>query len=205
VVSLMSAEAAGIYVVASAFSNAQFSIGDALGITSFAALSNEKEIAAQEKILTETFRQSTLLSAGLALLLSCLIPFLVLLFFGNGFKQAVRPAVVLSLAAALTASGNILNQGLRGAGRPYAGLTSQLVGSGVLLLAAAMLLKPFGLMGMAWAVGLSACVQVLMLVAFAANWLNISLASFWPFGPSSVKAFYQQIASLRMRLLRSPA
>ena len=205
VVSLMSAEAAGIYVVASAFSNAQFSIGDALGITSFAALSNEKAITNQKKILTETFRQSTLLSAGLALLLSCLIPFLVLLFFGNAFKQAVRPAVILSLAAALTASGNILNQGLRGAGRPFAGLTSQLVGSGVLVLAAATLLKPFGLMGIAWAVGLSACVQIMILIAYAANWLNISLGSFWPFGPSSMKTFYQQVASVRIRLMRSPA
>jgi O-antigen/teichoic acid export membrane protein len=205
VISLMSAEAAGIYVVASAFSNAQFSVGDALGITSFAVLSNEKEIGNQQKILTETFRQSTLLSAGLALLLSCLIPFLVLLFFGSGFTQAVRPAVILSLAASLTASSNILNQGLRGAGRPYAGLTSQLLGTGVLVLAAAFLLKPFGLMGMAWAVALSACTQVIVLVAFAANWLNISLINFWPFGASSVRSFYQQVATLRMRFLRSPA
>ena len=205
VVSLMNAEAAGIYVVASAFSNAQFSLGDALGITSFAALSNEKEIGKQKKILTETFRQSALLSASVAVLLSCLIPFLVLLFFGNGFALAIRPAVILSLAAVLTASGNILNQGLRGAGRTGAGLTSQLLGTGVLVVTATFLLRRFGLIGMAWAVALSAGLQVIVLVAFAANWLNISPASFWPFGPRSVKTFCQQVVGLRMRILRSPA
>lgn len=151
VISLMSAEAAGIYAVASAFGNAQFSLGDALGITSFAVLSNEKDIGSQKKILTETFRQSTLLSAGLALVVSCLIPFVVTPFFGSQFSQAVRPAVILALAASLVASSSILNQGLRGAGRPYAGIASQLLGTGVLVLAAAFFLKPFGLMGMAWA------------------------------------------------------
>lgn len=205
VVSLMSAEAAGIYAVASAFGNAQFSLGDALGITSFAFLSNEKNIGSQEKILTETFRQSTLLSAGLALLLSCLIPFFIGPFFGNGFSAAVRPAVLLALAASLTASSNILNQGLRGAGRPYAGLASQLLGTGVLALAAAVLLKPFGLMGMAWAVALGACTQVVVLVASAANWLRISPLRFWPFGASNIRIFFQHVATLRPRFLRSPA
>ncbi|MBZ5661871.1 MAG: oligosaccharide flippase family protein [Acidobacteriia bacterium] len=204
VVTLMNAEAAGIYAVASAFGNAQFSLGDALGITSFAALSNEKNVGSQQKILTETFRQSTLLSAGLALMFSCLIPFVVAPFFGSAFSQATLPAVILALAAALTASGNILNQGLRGAGRPYAGLASQLLGTAVLALAAALLLKPFGLAGMAWAVALGAGAQIIILVAAAANWLQISPLSFWPFGLNNIRNFFQQVAALRPRILRSP-
>ena len=205
VVSLMSTEAAGIYAVASAFGNAQFSLGDALGITSFGVLSNEKNIGNQKQILTETFRQSALLSAVLALVLSCLIPFIVTPLFGSAFFQATRPAVILAVAAALTASGNILNQGLRGAGRPYAGLAGQLLGTGVLLLAAALFLKPFGLVGMAWAVALSAAMQISVLVGSAANWLGISPLSFWPFGLNNIQIFFQQVAALRLRFLRSPA
>jgi O-antigen/teichoic acid export membrane protein len=205
VVSLMSTEAAGIYAVASAFGNAQFSLGDALGITSFAVLSNEKDIGSQEEILTETFRQSTLLMTGLAVVLSCLIPFIVTPFFGSRFSAATRPAVILALAASLIASGNILNQGLRGAGRPYAGLASQLLGTGILVAAAALLLKPFGLMGMACGVVLSACTQIVVLVAFASNWLCISPLRFWPFGLKNIRFFCQQVAMLRPRFLRSPA
>ncbi|MGH9680238.1 MAG: lipopolysaccharide biosynthesis protein, partial [Candidatus Acidiferrales bacterium] len=205
VISFLSVRAAGIYVVASAFGNAQFSLSDALGITSFAKLSTEKDFGTQKKILTETFRQSALLSAGLAAVLACMIPEFVRLLFGSAFSEAVRPAILLALAASLTASSNILNQGLRGAGRPYAGLASQLLGTGVLALSAALLLKPFGLIGMACAVLASACLQVLVLVAFAANWLKISPFIFWPFGAKNVRMFFQQVSTLRPRILRSPA
>jgi len=205
VVSLMSAEAAGMNVVASAFGNAQASLGDALGITSFAVVSNEKRALGRTEFLTETFRQSTLISAGLGLLLSCLIPFLVKPLFGMEFSQAIRPAVILALAASLTTSSGILNQGLRGAGHPYAGLISQLLGTGVLALTAALLLHRFGLMGMAWAVALGSCTQVIALVGTAANWLQISPLCFWPFSAKDVRVFCQNVAALRLRTLRLAA
>ena len=205
VVSLLNTEAAGIYAVATAFANGQSSIGDALGITSFAVLSNEKNTGSKEKIITQTFRQSALISCGVGLILSCLIRFLVVPLFGFAFSAAVWPAVILALAASLTASTNILNQGLRGAGRPHAGLVSQLLGTGVMALAALILLRRFGLMGMAFAVLISAWAQLLVLVAVAANWLRISPLEFWPFGLGNVRLFFQQVAALCPRYSRSPA
>jgi len=205
VVSLLNTEAAGIYAVAAAFANGQFSIGDALGITSFAALSNERNAGSREKIITETFRQSALISTGVGLVLSCLIPFLVIPLFGFEFSRAIWPAVVLALAASISASTNILNQGLRGAGRPHAGLLSQLLGIGVMALAALFFLRRFGLMGMASAVLMSAGAQLLVLVAAAANWLRISPLEFWPFGIGNVRLFFQQVAALRLRYSRSIA
>jgi len=205
VVSLLSVKAAGIYTIATAFANGQSSLGEALGITSFAVLSNEKNTGSQERIITETFRQSTLVSFGVGLALSCLIPFIVVPLFGFEFSSAIWPGAVLALAASLTASTNILNQGLRGAGRPHAGLVSQLLGTGVMALAALVLLRRFGLMGMAFAVSLSACAQLLILVAAAARWLKISPLRFWPFGAGNVRLLFQQVAALRLRDLRSPA
>jgi len=205
VVSLLSTEAAGIYAVAAAFANGQFSLGDALGTTSFAVLSNERNTGRQEKIITETFRQSALISYGVGLVLSCLIPFLVVPLFGIEFSRAIRPAVVLALAASLTASTNILNQGLRGAGRPHAGVVSQLFGTGVMAFVVLFFLQRFGLMGMAFAVLMSACAQLLVLVAAAAKWLRVSPVQFWPFGAGNVRLFCQQGAGLRLRYSRSPA
>jgi O-antigen/teichoic acid export membrane protein len=205
VVSLLNTEAAGIYAVAAAFANGQSSLGDALGITSFAVVSNEKNTGSQEKIITETFRQSALVSCGAGLVLACLIPFLVVPLFGFEYARSIWPGVVLALAASLAASTNILNQGLRGAGRPHAGVLSQLLGSGVLALAALFFLRRFGLMGMAWAVLLSACAQVLVLVAAAANWLRISPLLFWPFGARNFRLFFQQVAAVRLRYSRFPA
>ena len=205
VVSLLNAEAAGIYVVAAALANGQSSIGEALGITSFATLSNERNEGSQEKIIIETFRQSALVSCVVGLVLTCMIPFLVVPLFGFQFSGAVWPAVVLALAASLSGSTNILNQGLRGVGRPHAGLISQLVGTGVLALAALFFLGPLGLMGMAFAVLMSAVAQLFVLIAAAANWLRISPLEFWPFAPGNLKLFFQQVASLRPRYSRSIA
>lgn len=205
VVSLLDAEAAGLYAVALTFGNAQSSLGEALGITSFAILSNEKSPDSQERILTETFRQSALMSAALGLLLACLIPFLIKPLFGIAYSSAVRPAVILAIAASLTTSSEILNEGLRGAGRPYAGIASQLLGTGVLALGAIFLLPRFGLTGMACAVVLSACTQVAVLVGAAANWLQISPIRFWPFGVKEIKIVFGQMTALRLRDLRSPA
>ena len=205
VVSLLSTEAAGIYAVAAAFAKGQSSLGEALGITSFAVLSNEGNTRSQMKIIIETFRQSALVSCGAGLVLSCLIPFLVVPLFGLEFSHAVWPAVVLTLAASLMTSTNILNQGLRGAGRPHAGLLSQSLGIGVLAFAALFFLRQFGLMGIASAVLLSACAQLLVMIAGAANWLKISPFQFWPFGAGTVRLFFQQVASLRLRDSRSPA
>jgi O-antigen/teichoic acid export membrane protein len=205
VVSLLSTDAAGIYAVAATFASGQFSLGDALGITSFALISNEKDSQSQEKIITETFRQSALVSFGGAVVLAGLIPFVVKPLFGFEFLRAIWPGVVLALASSLTTSANILNQGLRGAGRPHAGLLSQLVSTAVMGVAALLLLRRFGLMGMACAVLLSASTQVLVLVGAAANWLQVSPLQFWPFGVGNVRLFFQQLADVRLRYLRSPA
>ncbi|HEX3377855.1 MAG TPA: oligosaccharide flippase family protein [Candidatus Acidoferrales bacterium] len=205
VVALFNAEAAGIYAVACAFANGQSSLGEALGITSFAVLSNETDLKNREKIITETFRQSTLISCGVGVALSCLIPILVGPLFGFAYAKAIRPATLLALSAAVMGSANILNQGLRGAGRPQAGFASQLIGAGVMALSMLFFLRGFGLMGMAFAVGISACVQLLVLIIAAAKWLEISPLKFWPFDAVNFRLFFQQVADLRLRYLRSPA
>ena len=205
VVGLLDAQAAGIYAVALTFGNAQSSLGEALGITSFAITSNEKSFESRKTFLMQTFRHSALISVGLGLSLSSLIPLLVRPLFGADFSAAIRPAMILAMAAALTTSSDILNEGLRGAGRPYAGLVSQLLGTAVLAMAALLLLRKFGLVGMAWAVLMGACAQVGILVAAAANWLQVSPYRFWPFGMEDIKAVFRQVEELRLRVSRSPA
>lgn len=205
VVSWMSAEAAGLYVVASAFGNALFSMGDALGATSFAVISAEKTAQCREKLLTETFRQAVLIAIGLAALAACAVPVFVRVLFGRNFSPAIAPATGLVLTAALTVSATILNQGLRGAGRPHAGLLSQLLGSGVLVFTAWFFLKPYGLMGMVLAVAAGASTQILVLVVTAARWLQIPPRAFWPFDMSNARGLVRQALPIRWRWMRSPA
>jgi O-antigen/teichoic acid export membrane protein len=205
VVSLFDTRAAGIYAVASALAGGQSALGEALGITAFGVLSNEMDGGRQEKMITETFRQSALVSSGVGIALACLIPFLIVPLFGAQFSQAVRPGVVLALAGSLAASANILNQALRGAGRPHAGLVSQLLGTIILALAALFLSQRFGPLGVAFAVLVSDVAQLVLLIAAAAKWLAISPLRFWPFGSKEFRLLLQQAADLRLRYSRSPA
>ncbi len=99
----------------------------------------------------------------------------------------------------------VLFERMRGAGRIHAGLVSQLLGTGVMALAAFFLLRRFDLMGISFAVLLSACVQQIVLVAAAAKWFGISPLQFWPFGAGNVRLLFQQVAEFRLRDLRSPA
>jgi O-antigen/teichoic acid export membrane protein len=204
VVSLMSSEAAGIYVVALAVGGALSPVGDALGITSFGVLSNERRAENQGKIIIEMFRHSVLVSLGAGLLLAAAIPLMVQPVFGSEFKHAIRPAMILAIAASLASSSNTLNEGLRGAGRPYAGLAAQLLGTAALALASSALLRRLGLSGMALAVLLGASVQIAVLVLAAARWLHVAPLQFWPFGAENLRALFRQAAALRLRSLRSP-
>ena len=205
VVSLLNAEAAGIYAVASAIANGQASLGEALGITSFAILSNETNAENRQRIIAATFRQSALVSSAVGVALAAAIPLLVVPLFGFEFSSVVRPAMILALAASLTASANILNQGLRGAGRPHAGLVSQLLAAAVMGLAALLLLRRLGILGMTLAVLISSAAQLVAMVAAGAKWLRISPLQFWPFGLETFRLLFQQMAALRLRDSRSPA
>jgi hypothetical protein len=82
---------------------------------------------------------------------------------------------------------------------------SQLIGAAVLALSVLFFLRGFGLMGMASAVGISACVQLLVLILAAADWLEISPLSFWPFSAGNIRLFLQQVGDLRLRYSRNPA
>jgi O-antigen/teichoic acid export membrane protein len=205
VVGLLSTQAAGIYAVAGTFAGGQSSLTDALGLTTFAVSSNEPDSTSRGRIIAETFRQSALLFSGIGFLLIGLIPFLVKPLFGAAYYPAIWPAVILAAAASWTGSANILNQGLRGAGRPHAGLVSQLIGAAVMAITVLLFLRRFGLPGVACAVLLSACVQSLVLIFAASNWLQISPFGFWPFRVRNVRLFWQQLAAVRLRFSRSLA
>jgi len=79
------------------------------------------------------------------------------------------------------------------------------LGTGVLAASAALLLPKFGLIGMAWAVVLSACFQIVLLIATASALLRISPLCFWPFGAKDVREYWRSLMALRLRYSRSSA
>lgn len=199
VVALLSSDAVGLYAAAATFSAAHSSVGETFGITAFAQLANEREPAAQARLLAHAFRQSAVLACGLGALLAALMPVIVPRLFGDQFTPAIGPAMILTIAASLSAVSTVLNQGLKGAGRPAAGVASQLVGASVLALVVMTTHGSLDMTGIAVAAAASGVAQVLVLLAAAAVFLRVSPGVFLSFHLDDLRAIARTFQAWGLR------
>lgn len=199
VVALLTTDSVGMYAAAVTFSAAHSAFGETFGITAFAQLANERDPAVQARRLADAFRQAAVLACGLGAVLAALVPVVVTPLFGEGFGPAVRPAMILTVAASLAALSTVLNQGLKGAGRPVAGVTSQLVGAAVLAVMVVALHDSMGLAGIAVAAVVSAVAQVIVLLFAAAFFLRVSPGLFLSFGADDLRSIVRTFSAVRLR------
>jgi enterobacterial common antigen flippase len=196
VVGLLPMEKVGCYAAAITFASAHLSLGSALGITSFVCLANEPDPSRRSAFLAHIFRQSTWLyliaGSGVALL----APIFIIPLFGQAFQLAVKPAVILALATSLLGLSTVLNEGLRGMGITYPGATANLLGGGLVALAAWHLIPAYGLMGMAEAAVLGALVRLLFLMAAVVFLLKVGVGELWGLRVRELKAIAERIYQL---------
>ena len=196
VVGLLSTEAVGCYAAAITFASAHLSLGSALGVTSFVCLANEADPGRRSAFLSQIFRQSTWLyiiaGSGVALL----APILITPLFGQAFQAAVKPAVVLTIATSLIGLSMVLNEGLRGMGMPYPGTAANLLGGGLVALAAWYLIPAYGLMGMAEAAVLGALVRLIFLMAAVVFLLKVGMGELWGLRIGELKTLLARIYHL---------
>jgi len=195
-VTLLPTEAVGWYVAAFAFASAHGALGLALGLTSFAALANEREPLYQGRYLATIFRQSTLLYLGAGSLVALMAPMAIVPLFGEKFAPAVTPAAIMALTTSFNALGNILNEGLRGLGNTLPGIIAQLLGTGVVVLGAWIMVPSHGIIGLAWATVVGGGFQLLMLVGVVIWLFGLKPAQLWGVRVEEVKALYGRIFSL---------
>jgi len=143
IVWLLSPEEIGWYVAAFAAAGSVNVVNSALGIVQFSA-------AAQARTgygfvaLAEVLRRGCLLSLGGGVILAVLLPWLLPLVYGDDFRPAVAIALLLLPGLVMAGLGEIVNQALRGQGRPIAGVISKLLGLGVMGITGAVLAKNLG-------------------------------------------------------------
>jgi enterobacterial common antigen flippase len=207
VVSLFSSEAVGCYAAAFTFASAHAALGGALGMTSFAAMANEPDPYAQGQYLARVFRQASLLYVGAGSAIALLAPLGIVPLFGPSFAPAVAPAAILSLATSCNALGQVLNEGLRGRGTTSPGIAGQLMGSGVVALAAWVWAPQYGLKGLAWAAVCGSLVQLLVLVVVVMILLPLKPAHLWGLRREEVKLLGGRLLALwpaHAALLKAP-
>jgi O-antigen/teichoic acid export membrane protein len=189
-------ELVGCYAAAITFASAHLSLASALGITSFVCLANEPDPGRRSSFLAQIFRQSTWLyiiaGSGVALL----APILITPLFGQAFQAAVKPAAVLAIATSLIGLSSVLDEGLRGMGVAYPGTGANLLGGGLVALAAWHLIPLYGLMGMAEAAVLGALVRLICLVAAVMFLLKVGMGELWGLRMRELKAMAERIYHL---------
>ena len=143
IVWLLSPEEIGWYVAAFAAAGSVNVLNSALGIVQFSAAA-QAQSGYGFVALAEVLRRGCLLSLGGGVVLAALLPWLLPLVYGDDFRPAVATALLLLPGLVMAGFGEIINQALRGQGRPVAGVISKVLGLAVMGIAGGVLARNWG-------------------------------------------------------------
>jgi O-antigen/teichoic acid export membrane protein len=141
----------GLYVVAVAWSSAPAPLLNAVGAVTTPAVASAADHAQGARQMAAGARATAALALVLCLGLEFLTPLAIAILFGERFRTSVPAALVLVPATGVLGLNLVLQEGLRGLGRPYSALQAELAGLVVTAAALAALLRPMGIMGAAFA------------------------------------------------------
>ena len=119
----------GLYAVAVAWSAAPAPLLSALGAVTTPAVASAASLADGSIRLAATLRTAIVLALTLGFTLTLCTPIAIVILFGPRFAAAAPAAMVLVPAAAVLGLNLVLQEGLRGMGRPYAVLQAELAAS----------------------------------------------------------------------------
>lgn len=156
----------GLYVVALTASGVYISFSKSMHILAF---SRSASLAPFEALVdaARLFRLMAVANCVMAVALMAAMPILLRLVYGAEFAPAVVPACVLIVAQGLLAQGAVLDEALRGQGRPLFGLWSSLASSAAFVILGMVLARPIGLPGVALAAVVGSGLYCAMMIAFA--------------------------------------
>lgn len=155
----------GLYAIAVSWSALTNPLALAFSNVLFPRLAATDDPAARARAFARGSRLGLVVSGVVSAAFVPLTPFVLPLLFGAQFRPAVDGAMVLVAASVFTGWNWVLEEGLRGLGRPASVLWGELTGLAVTVVMLVTMLRSFGLMGAALAsLGGYATVTVALLV-----------------------------------------
>jgi O-antigen/teichoic acid export membrane protein len=173
---LLPAHALGLYVVAVAWSGAVQPMLGALGAVLFPRVASQANPMRQNSLFAQGSRMGIVLSAATAVALMVFTPWAVPALFGVDFSAAIPAALILTVAGAIAGANLVLEEGIRGLGRPLAVMRAELAGLIVTAASLIPLLRSFEIAGAAMATLLGSGAVAVVLVAQARRLTRSSLA-----------------------------
>jgi len=139
----------GLYVVAVAWSGAATPLLGAVGPVLFPNLASVRDPGKRRALVGRTVVSFGVANAALSILVLLVTPVAVPLLFGVAFGPAVLPAAILVVASMFSALSSLLEDVLRGLGRPRTILGGEVAGLAVTVVLLGLLLPQLGIVGAA--------------------------------------------------------
>jgi O-antigen/teichoic acid export membrane protein len=180
-VAFLPSHSLGLYVVGVAWGNMVSPLLSAIGAVMFPKVAGEPNVSRQAQVFGQAARLAVFFSLLLGGLIFILTPWGLPWIFGEKFHEAVPVALVLVAAGAVSGLNLVLEDGLRGLGRPTTLLWAEGVGVFVTVLSLWLLLPLFRMMGAAIASLLGYSAVNIFLTIWATRLTKASIsAMLWP-------------------------
>jgi O-antigen/teichoic acid export membrane protein len=186
----------GLYMVAVAWSGAAAPLLNAVGAATTPAVASAPDHAAGARRMAAGARTTAALALIVCLALAIITPFAIMILFGGRFRPSIPAALVLIPAAGVLGLNLVLQEGLRGMGRPYAAFQAEMAGLAVTAIALAAMLRPLGIMGAAIASFLGYSTVLAGLVINACRHAGVSSRELLMPRPSEIRIAVERLLSL---------
>jgi O-antigen/teichoic acid export membrane protein len=174
-VGLLPSNDLGLYVVAVAWSGAAAPLLNAIGFVMTPAIASVADVTHNARRLAVGARITAALAIVLCVAFAGMTPFAVTLLFGERFRASIPAALILTPTAGILGLNLVLQEGLRGMGRPYAVFRAELAGLAVTGVALLALLRSMGIIGAAIASLLGYSTVTVFLLKNARRYTGMSL------------------------------
>lgn len=196
------AAAIGAYAVAQAIAMGQVGIVNPFVQVGFAAVAGEAEHDRALETLARHFRLAQVAVAGMAIFAAASASWAIRVLIGPEFLAATAATYFLIGASGFWGMGQTLEQGLRAASHPGLGIFSNLLGLAILLSAGVPAYLHFGITGLAAAVFLGQCTNLLVLIGLCIFYLRMRPGLFWAFDAATFHEMKVVTAALKKRFGR---
>lgn len=195
----------GLFVVAFTASGAHLNVSKSLNLIIFSrSAALQGELALQDA--ARFFRLMSIVNFALSMLMLAAMPVLIWIIYGSNFSESVIPAMMLLLAQYFLSQGGILDEALRGQGRPYVGLVGLIAGVAAFAALGWILANPYGLVGVAAAsIGGQLVYWLWMMMAFRRIGNGIRLLPVLEDISELIRLFGEMKRGLMNRALGKPA
>jgi O-antigen/teichoic acid export membrane protein len=193
----------GLYVVAVAWSGIASPLPGAIGLVLFPHVASRGAAAGRADALARVTRLTVPILLAAGALLCIATAWSIPLIFGREYADSVPVGYILVAAASVLEFSQLLEEGLRGLGDTVAILRGQLAGVVVTILALALMMRPWGIIGAAIASLLGYSTVAASLIASACKSTGVSPADLLMPRKNEIKGGLAHVGALAKTLAKS--